>query len=187
MIPHWWRKRNAEDSIPIVVAGPRRSGRAKAASEVCGKGYCASKDMWCYGAKLHTLAQLNYKALPAPALMGVSKASEHDLPIAKEPLGDAMNIRVFGDSAFVDRQWQASMHKESNVEILTPVKRKKGYKKLHWDGIYSSAVSSVKQAIESLNNWIIEKTNIQRASKVRSSAGMLSSIFARIASALFCF
>jgi len=176
------------DSIPIVVAGGRRSGRAKVASEICSKGYCASKDMWYYGVKLHTVAQCNYKALPTPALMAVSKASEHDLPVAKEMLDGVMNIRVFGDTAFADKEWQATMLSENNVEILTPIKRKKGQEKLpFWDGVYSSAISSVKQAIESFNNWIIEKTNIQRASKVRSSAGLTAFIFARIACACFWF
>jgi hypothetical protein len=176
------------DSMPIVVAGSARSGRAKAASEVCAKGYCASKDMWYYGVKLHSIAQCNYKSLPTPALMSVSKASEHDLPVAKEMLFDVMNIRLFGDTAFADKEWQSRMLSENNVEILTPIKRKKGQKKLpFWDGIYSSAISGVKQVIESFNNWLIEKTNIQRASKVRSTAGLMAFIFARVACALFWF
>jgi hypothetical protein len=176
------------DSLPIVVVGGKRSGRAKVAGELCHKGYCASKDMWYYGVKLHTLAQCNYKALPTPALMTISKASEHDLPVAKELLDDVKNIRVFGDTAFADKEWQAFMLRENNVEILTPVKRKKGQNKLpFWDSVYSTAISSVKQAIESFNNWIIEKTNIQRASKVRSSAGLIAFIFARVACACFIF
>jgi len=176
------------DSIPIVVAGGKRSGRAKAASEICGKGYCASKDMWYYGVKLHTVAQCNYKSLPTPALMTVSKASEHDLPVAKEMLDDVFNIRVFGDTAFADKEWKSDMRSKNNVEILTPIKRKKGQIKLSfWDSVYSSAISGVKQAIESFNNWIIVKTNIQMASKVRSAPGLTSFIFARIASACFSF
>jgi hypothetical protein len=176
------------DSIPIVVAGGKRSGSAKAAGELCNKGYCASKDMWYYGVKLHTFAQCNYRKMPTPAVMTVSKASEHDLPVAKEMLGDVFNVRLFGDTAYADKEWQSFMFSESNVEILTPVKRKRGQKKLaYWDGIYSAAISSVKQAIESLNNWLIEKTNIQRASKVRSAAGLTAFIFARIACALFWF
>ena len=176
------------DSMPIVVAGSKRSGRARVAGEICNKGYCASKDMWYYGVKFHTVAQCNYKALPTPAMMTVSKASEHDLPIAKEMLEGAMNMRIFGDSAFADKEWQAFMMLENNVEILTPIKRKKGQEKLSfWDGVYSSAISSVKQAIESFNNWLIEKTNIQRASKVRSAPGLTAFIFARVACALFGF
>jgi len=56
-----------------------------------------------------------------------------------------------------------------------------------WDGAYSSAISSVKQAIESLHNWSIQKTNIQLASKVRSSAGLTALIFVGIACAFLCF
>jgi hypothetical protein len=176
------------DSIPVVVAGGKRSGRAKVAHDLCSKGYCASKDMWYYGVKLHTLAQCNYKAMPTPALMTISKASEHDLPIAKGMLAEVMNIRVFGDTAFADADWKAYMFSKNNVEILTPVKRAKGQKKLlFWDALYSSAISSIKQAIESFNNWIIVKTNIQRASKVRSSDGLIAFIFARIACACFSF
>jgi len=175
------------DSLPIIVAGSKRSGRATSAKELCNKGFCASKDMWCYGVKLHVLAQCNHKSLPTPANMVVSKASEHDLPIAKEQLLDGTNnIRVFGDTAFADKEWQDYMLSEHNVEIITPIKRKKGQKKLeYWDGVYSTAVSSVKQVVESFNNWIIEKTNIQRASKVRSASGLTAFIFARIACALF--
>jgi len=34
------------DSMPIVVAGGARSGRAKIANEICGKSNCAAKKMW---------------------------------------------------------------------------------------------------------------------------------------------
>jgi len=175
------------DSLPIIVAKANRSGKAKAANEMCNKGYCASKDMWYYGIKLHVLAQCNHKSLPTPANMTVSKASEHDLTVAKQELLDGVNnIRLFGDTAFADKEWEKHMFEEHNVEVITPIKRKVGQKKLnYWDSVFSTAVSSVKQAIESFNNWIIEKTNIQKASKVRSSAGLTAFIFARIACALF--
>jgi hypothetical protein len=176
------------DSIPIVVAGGKRSGKAKTASEMCNKGYCASKDMYYYGVKLHTLAQCNYKAMPTPAMMSISKASEHDLCIAKQMLDAVKNIRIFCDSAFVDSRWQAYMKSENNVEILTPIKRSKGQKQLSfWKRLYSAAISSVKQPIESFNNWLIAKTAIQSASKIRSDAGLTAFIFARIACACFCF
>jgi len=174
------------DSVPIVVAGSNRSGRAKAASDLCDKGYCASKGMYYYGVKLHILAQCNYKAMPTPAQMMTSKASEHDLSIAKQMLADVHNIRIFCDMAYTDKAWQETMLTQNNVEILTPIKRTKGQEVLYSaDKFFSRAVSSVKQTIESLNNWLIEKTNIQRASKIRSAAGLTAFIFARIACACF--
>jgi hypothetical protein len=176
------------DSMPIVVAGAARSGRAKVADDICGKGYCAAKKMWYYGLKLHTIAQCNHKAMPTPALMNISKASDHDRPIAGELLEDVHNIRLFADMALLNDYWHTRMLVDNNVEILTPVKRDKGQQHLSAaDKLFSRAISSVKQAIESFNNWLIEKTNIQNASKVRSTTGLLVFVFARIASACFCF
>ena len=176
------------DSMPIVLAGSARSSRAKVASEFCSKGYCAAKKMWYYGIKLHTIAQCNYKAMPTPTLMQISKASAHDRPIAGEMLEDVHNIRLFADMALIHQQWQAQMLKENNIEISTPIKREKGQDKLSSaDKLLSRGISSVKQAIESFNNWLIEKTNIQRASKVRSATGLLVFLFARIACVCFWF
>jgi hypothetical protein len=53
--------------------------------------------------------------------------------------------------------------------------------------IYCRAVSRVRQPIESLFNWIIEKTDIHRASKVRSTKGLLVHVFSRIAAAFTFF
>ena len=175
------------DSMPIVVAGNSRSGSATAAKGLCDKGYCASKKMYYHGIKLHIAAQCNYKAMPTPAMMQISKASVHDLDVAKEMFADIRDVRFFGDMAFIDKQWQQTMKTQNNVTILTPIKRKSGQATLSSaDKFYSRAVSSVKQAIESLNNWLIEKTNIQRASKVRSEAGLLAFVWARVACACRC-
>ncbi len=50
---------------------------------------------------------------------------------------------------------------------------------------YSAAVSRLRQPVESLCNWIREKTGIEGAGKVRSFRGLLVHVFARLAAALF--
>lgn len=75
---------------------------------------------------------------------------------------------------------------EQQVEILTPVKLKKGQK--HLDAAhkrYSSYVSSVRQPVEAFFHWLNEKTHIQAASKVRSETGLWLHCFSRMAAALF--
>jgi hypothetical protein len=67
------------DSAPIVVAKGSRSGRARTASELCDKGYCASQKMWYYGVKIHVLAEERPRSVPVPRKIIVTKASEHDL------------------------------------------------------------------------------------------------------------
>ncbi len=69
---------------------------------------------------------------------------------------------------------------------MTPVKKPKGQTPLDAaDAWLSRAVSRVRQPIESLFNWIEEKTGIEMASKVRSSQGLLVHVFGRLAAAMF--
>jgi hypothetical protein len=69
--------------------------------------------------------------------------------------------------------------------LNTPVKKKKGQKELLlFQFAWSTLVSQVRQPIESLFNWIQEKTGIQVASKVRSSQGLMVHVFGKIAAAM---
>jgi hypothetical protein len=47
--------------------------------------------------------------------------------------------------------------------------------------MFSRTVSSIRQPIEVLFAWMLEKSNIQKASKVRSTRGLAVHIFANIA------
>ncbi len=73
--------------------------------------------------------------------------------------------------------------------LLTPVKGVKGQPEVikqrdkAADDLFSTAVSTIRQPIESLFNWLIVNTDIQRASKVRSTNGLLVHIFGKIAAA----
>lgn len=71
--------------------------------------------------------------------------------------------------------------------MLTPVKAVKGtaevLKKFDRaaNDLYSGAVSRIRQPIESLLNWLIEKVAIQSASKVRSTKGLIFHVCGRLA------
>jgi hypothetical protein len=169
------------DSMPIVVAKASRSGHAKVAPELCDKGYCDSKKMWYYGVKIHTLGQSQYKTLPLPRQMLLTTASVHDLKAAVEILDDSYGIEVFADKAYIKSEWQEDLFNINHVEVITPIKLEKGQEHLNSaDSLFSTAVSKVRQPIESFFNWIHELTNIQNASKVRSANGLISFVFARI-------
>jgi hypothetical protein len=49
--------------------------------------------------------------------------------------------------------------------------------------LYSRAVSKVRQPIEALFAWLIEKSDIQKASKVRSTKGLNLHVYTRLAAA----
>jgi hypothetical protein len=176
---------HVQDSMPIVVASQKRSRSAKSAGEVCDKGYCASKNMYYYGVKLHVFGQLQYKTLPEIKIAQITPASEYDLNAAKEMLFDIHDIDLFADKAFCSKAWKEDLAARG-VRLFTPIKLKKGQEKLGaWSKLYSAAVSGARQTIESLFNWIQQKTHIQSASKVRSSNGLFSFVFARLAMLAF--
>jgi hypothetical protein len=173
------------DSVPIIMANAKRSSHAKAANGFADKGYCASKGIWYYGVKVHILGIRRHKTLPLPEYIGVTPASEHDLNAFRQVAAHLENCELFADMAYIDGL-EKQLLKEQGTELHTPVKKKKGQKRLElFDRILSTAVSRVRQPIESLFNWLQEKTEIQSGSKIRSYKGLMVHIFGRLAAAMF--
>lgn len=92
--------------------------------------------------------------------------------------------RLFADKAY--QKGKKAVSDKDQFTLYTPVKKEKGQDILDAaDRLLSKAISSVRQPIESLFNWIEEKTKLQIASKVRSFEGLMVHIFGKIAVALF--
>jgi hypothetical protein len=175
------------DSLPIITCSGKRM--PSVAKEITDKGFCSTKSMYYYGVKLHALAFHRPDHLPFPESIVITPASENDLNVHKQNWSNIPNRSFYGDKIYLDTELLKNMLRVSNSEILTPVKGVKGQSKItnQWgkaaNDLYSRAVSRIRQPIESLFNWIIEKTDIQRASKVRSTKGLLVHVFGRIAAA----
>ena len=177
------------DSMPVIVAKANRSGKAKAASDVCDKGFCASKGVYYYGAKLHLLGKVRPGSMPAPSAALLSKASEGDITVAKEWLNSEFaGLTIFADKAYIDKNWHSMLKLMHGISIITPIKLAKGQQFLDAaDKLFSRAVSSVRQAIESMFNWLNEKVNLQNASKVRSRKSLFVHVFGKLLAACFEF
>lgn len=175
------------DSMPIITCSGKRRG--KVAPQLTNKGYCATKQLHYFGCKLHSVGFHRPGKLPFPEILKTTPASENDLTALRSDLEETKNRSFFADKAYSAKDLMA-ITKENNTEVLTPVKLIKGeseqirqFKKAA-DDLYSTAVSRVRQPIESFFNWLIAKTDIQRASKVRSRNGLILHIFGKIAAAL---
>lgn len=175
------------DSMPIIMAQRGRRFHAKVAPEIATKnGYCATKKLHYYGVKLHVVAHRQKGALPIPVCLGLTDAGMHDRKAFEQilpALPEAM-LQCYADKAY---QVEAeAIHQEQHVTLLTPVKKEKGQQFLDAaDQWLSTAISQVRQPIESLFNWINEKTGIQIASKVRSYQGLMVHVFGKLVAALF--
>ncbi len=174
------------DSMPVMLANNSRSGSARVAREVANKGYCSSQKTYYHGVKVHALATRKNKSIPLPEVLHISAASENDLSFARPLFGYLQDCELFADKIYSDDKLKEQLKKEQNVTLYTPVKRKKGQKRLYFDQkLESTAVSRVRQPIESLFNWINEKTGIEVASKVRSTKGLMVHVYGRLAAAMF--
>lgn len=175
------------DSCPIILAKQRRSSHAKVARDVCSKSYCSSRNEWYYGVKLHAFAMRHTGRLATPCCLILSSADENDLTAAKQIMDNHRPIEngiLYADKAYCDEEWKTYLAKEFSVEIRTPRKKKK-YDTLRSEDAFSKFVSGLRQQIEIFFNWLHEKTNIQTASKVRSTKGLYCHAFGRITAAIW--
>lgn len=174
------------DSMPIILAGEKRSDHAKVALELANKGYCSSKHMYYHGVKLHLVAITRWQRMPFPEYINISPGAENDLTMLRPILPLLYDTELYGDKIYADEKLVEKLAKEQNVKLYTPVKRAKGRERLDFiDRVKSENVSRIRQPIESIFNWFIEKTDIQNASKIRSEQGLMRHIFGKLAAAMF--
>jgi hypothetical protein len=175
------------DSMPIITCSGKRQGAV--AREITSKGYCSTKGMYYHGLKLHALAYRRPDRLPFPEGIVITPAAENDLNVFKQHWDTIANRCFYGDKIYQDTDFFAESKVRYNSTMMTPVKAVKGQAEnikqvdKAANDLYSTAVSRIRQPIEALFNWLIEKTDIQRASKVRSTNGLLVHVFGRIAAA----
>lgn len=175
------------DSMPIITCSGKRSG--KVAREITDKGYCSTKSMYYYGLKLHALGFCNPHRLPHPEQIIFTPASVNDLALYKQAWSEIEGRTFFGDKIYNDTDFFRKMDDTFNSEMLTPVKAIKGMpdvlKKFDraTNDLYSRAVSKIRQPIEALFSWFIQKSDIQNASKVRSTKGLTLHAYGRLTAA----
>lgn len=172
------------DSLPVMLAQQGHSYSAKVAREVANAGFCAAKKTRFHGVRLHVVAERHIGRLPKPVHIWLREASTHDSKAFENQNLTLPNTTLFGDLAYPTRQI-ISFLKEQNTNLIAPLKKPKGKELSKAQKYYNRLAAKFRQPIESLFNWIIEKTNIQRASKVRSTNALLIHCWGKLAFAFF--
>jgi len=172
------------DTFPVVVCQAQHSSHARAAKPFVSKGYCAAKKKYYVGAKVEIVVARRPGQLPMLAGYFIATAKEHDLPIAKDTLGDLSGIVLFGDKAYIDQEFQLQLF-DQNTDLVVPVKQKKNSPPLGlFDQAFNTLHASLRQPVEALVAWINNRTRIEEASSVRSVNGLFSAIALKMIAAL---
>jgi IS5 family transposase len=168
------------DSSPVVLAKWPRCAAARVAAELADQGFCSSKRSYYYGVKLHVIALRRTRQLPLPALLHLSRASQHDLTAMRELDPDLGGGYLFGDKAYADEQTRTELAGRG-THLITPHKRRRNEPVTATPALWSRFASSVRQPLESLFGWLIQRTDIQNASRVRSAKGLLVHCYGKLA------
>lgn len=172
------------DSFPVMLAQNGHAYSARVARDLADVGYCAAKKTYFHGVRLHTIAMKRFAQLPSPSQIWLVQASHHDLTAAKEQYLKLPNTTLIADLAYPETDFALSL-KVQHTQLLVGCKKPKGRDLTKFEKYHNRLVSKFRQPIESLFNWINEKTDIQTASKVRSSDGLLLHCWGKLAVAFF--
>lgn len=169
------------DSLPVILAKATRSSTAQVAARVADKGFCASKTAYYYGVKLHAVVVRRTQQLPVPQQLWLTRASQHDLSALREANPALGNCGLFGDKAFACKK-SAAEFAARGTYLLTPTKAKRGHTVARGgEALLSRFVSTMRQPLESFFGWLIQRTDIQNASRVRSTNGLLIHCYGKLA------
>lgn len=171
------------DSVPVMLARGTRANRARVAPELADTGFCATKQQHYRGVKLHVIAARRIAKLPLPEKIHLSAASQHDLAALREvspelPPGCAL----FADKAYFHAETAADCQAQGWF-LLASYKRHRHEPEKDVPTFYNRFVSAIRQPLESLFNWLIQRTDLQNASRVRSSQGLKVHCYGKIAMA----
>jgi IS5 family transposase len=169
------------DSVPVMLARGTRANRARVAPDLADTGFCATKQQHYRGVKLHFIAARRSGRLPLPEKIHLSRASQHDLAALREvqpclPPG----CGLFADKAYFHDETEAECQQHGWF-LLAAYKRHRNEPESNVPTLYNRFVSTIRQPLESLFNWLIQRTDLQNAARVRSSQGLKVHCYGKLA------
>jgi hypothetical protein len=172
------------DSFPVMLAQNGHAYFARVARDLADVGYCAAKKTYFHGVRLHVIAERRFARLPNPSQIWLCEASHHDSTAAREQSLELPNTTLIADLAYPEAEFKLSL-KEQNTRLFTGCKKPKGKDLTKFQKCHNRLIAKFRQPIESLFNWINEKTHIQTASKVRSADALMLHCWGKLAVAFF--
>lgn len=172
------------DSVPVMLAQHGHSYCARVGREIADIGFCAAKKTRFHGVRLHLIAQRRQRRLPLPSQVWLCAASHHDSKAFLQQQPELPTTELFGALAYPTPEIISHL-KDQQTRLVAPQKKPKGKELTDSEKYYNRLGRSVRQPVESLFNWIQEKTGIQRASKVRSTDALMIHCWGKLAVAFF--
>jgi hypothetical protein len=85
------------------------------------------------------------------------------------------------DKAYADEETKAAFAARATPHLITPYKRRRNEPETAAPALWSRFVSSVRQPLESLFGWLIQRTDLQNASRVHLTKGLFVYCYGKLA------
>lgn len=169
------------DSVPVMLARGTRANRSRVAEGLADTGFCATKQQHYRGVKLHFIAARRITQLPLPEKIHLSQASQHDLQALREMRPSLpADCGLFADKAYFHHETTQDC-KDRGWFLVAAYKRHRHEPETAVPTLFNRFVSAIRQPLESLFGWMIQKTDLQNASRVRSSQGLKVHCYGKLA------
>jgi hypothetical protein len=134
---------------------------ARVGREIADIGFCAAKKTRFHGVRLHLIAQRRAGRFPLPSQVWLCAVSHHDSKAFIEQQPELPSTELFGDLAYPTPRIISHL-KEQQTRLIAPQKKLKGKELTNDEKYYNRLVRRIRQPVESLFNWIQEKTQIHK-------------------------
>lgn len=172
------------DSFPIMLAKHGHAYTARVARFGCQQRLLRGEEDACSRSSIaHCGGSDAADNFRFPTNSGCARASIHDLSSVREQDLHVPTSTLFGDKAYLAPDLQERF-KEQATRLLTPHKKPKGGALSEPQKSYNRMMNRLRQPIESFFNWLNEKTQMQNASKVRSTESLLVQCWGKLAFAV---
>jgi len=152
----------AADSCPIPVCKWARMSRSKIYQGKEYIGYCAAKNEYYLGVKLHMICDVN----GGPVQFSLFPASEHDIKaFRKINLNLPANSSIYADKAYNDYEYEDRLIQEKRVHLM-PIRKKNSKQR---GGGFLATIRKKKRKIIETAFSCIEKLNATINSRCNKS------------------
>ncbi len=170
------------DSLPVPVIGfhlvPGAASARYWRNAGADYGRVTTKKQTIFGYKLHLIVTLT----GVIRTFSLAAASEHDITVAPELLGEEWDRVVLGDKGYISAPLAQALQEERQVTLLTPSRNNQRTQR---DPAFARLLNGMRQVIETVNDQLEDQFRIGR-NHARTFGGLCARLASKLTAHTLC-
>lgn len=170
------------DSLPVPVIGfhlvPGAASARYWRNAGADYGRITTKKQTIFGYKLHLIVTLT----GVIRTFSLAAASEHDITVAPELLGEEWDRVVLGDKGYISAPLAQALQEERQVTLVTPLRSNQRTQR---DPAFARLLNGMRQVIETVNDQLEDQFRIGR-NHARTFGGLCARLASKLTAHTLC-